>query len=138
MLPWYSHITLLLISSLFNCIFNLCLKCLCEKKKLECLNVFYFGAIVRTELNSNWFRYIVKDKEAWHAVVHGVAKSQTRLSDWTTTILWLHIFPFPPPPVPDKHNSILCFYKFDIFMFHEQVRWFNFVSNLFCIYLISA
>ena len=24
---------------------------------------------------------IVKDREAWHAVVHGVAKSQTRLSD---------------------------------------------------------
>ena len=23
------------------------------------------------------------DREAWHAVVHGVAKSQTRLSDWT-------------------------------------------------------
>ena len=26
---------------------------------------------------------MVKDREAWHAAVHGVAKSQTRLSDWT-------------------------------------------------------
>ena len=27
---------------------------------------------------------IVQDREAWHAVVHLVAKSQTRLRDWTT------------------------------------------------------
>ena len=26
---------------------------------------------------------LVMDGEAWRAVVHGVAKSQTRLSDWT-------------------------------------------------------
>ena len=26
-------------------------------------------------------REIVKDKESWHAVVHGVSNSQTRLSD---------------------------------------------------------
>ena len=28
---------------------------------------------------------IVKDKEAWHAAVHGVSKNQTQLSNWTTT-----------------------------------------------------
>ena len=27
---------------------------------------------------------IMKDREAWHATVHGVAKSWTSLSDWTT------------------------------------------------------
>ena len=33
-------------------------------------------------LNKPW--EMVKDREAWHAVVHGVAKSRTRLSNWTT------------------------------------------------------
>ena len=31
-------------------------------------------------------RRCVKDREAWHAAVPGVAKSRTQLSDWTTTI----------------------------------------------------
>ena len=28
-------------------------------------------------------RKLVMDREAWHAVIHGVAKSRTQLSDWT-------------------------------------------------------
>ena len=32
-------------------------------------------------------REMVKDREAWRAAVRGVAKSQTRLSDWTTKYL---------------------------------------------------
>ena len=35
-------------------------------------------------LNKLW--EIVKDREAWHAEDHGVAKSQIWLSEWTTTI----------------------------------------------------
>ena len=38
---------------------------------------------VDTSLRKLWD--IVKDREACHAAVHGVAKSQTWLSDWTTT-----------------------------------------------------
>ena len=34
---------------------------------------------------SEEFWEIVKDREAWHAAVHGVANSQTQLSEWTTT-----------------------------------------------------
>ena len=29
-------------------------------------------------------REMVKDREAWHAAVHGVRKSWTQMSDWTT------------------------------------------------------
>ena len=35
------------------------------------------------DMGSGSLHELVMDKEAWHAVVHGVAKSQTRLSDWT-------------------------------------------------------
>ena len=35
---------------------------------------------------------MVKDRKAWHAVVHGVAKSWTWLSDWTRGLLRLSIF----------------------------------------------
>ena len=35
------------------------------------------------DMNLSKLQEMVKDREAWHATVHGVAKSQTRLSDWT-------------------------------------------------------
>ena len=32
---------------------------------------------------------LVMDREAWHAVVHGVTKSRTQLSDWTELKWWI-------------------------------------------------
>ena len=37
------------------------------------------------DISLSKFQEMVKDREAWLAVVHGVPKSQTRLSEWTTT-----------------------------------------------------
>ena len=33
------------------------------------------------DVNLSELRELVMDREAWHAVIHGTAKSQTRLSD---------------------------------------------------------
>ena len=39
------------------------------------------GTIVSMDMGLNKLQEVVKDREAWHAVVHGVAKSRTQLSD---------------------------------------------------------
>ena len=36
--------------------------------------------------NMSKLQEMMKDREAWHAAVHGVTKSQTWLRDWTTNI----------------------------------------------------
>ena len=39
------------------------------------------GIIDSMDMSLSKFQVMVKDREAWCAVVHGVAKSQTRLND---------------------------------------------------------
>ena len=41
------------------------------------------------DMSLSKFWEVVKDREGWCAVVHGITKSQTRLNDWTTTSLGL-------------------------------------------------
>ena len=38
------------------------------------------------DMSLSKFQEIVKDRETWCAAVHGVTKSWTRLSNWTTTV----------------------------------------------------
>ena len=51
---------------------------------------------------------LVVDREAWHAAVHGVAKSQTRVSNWTT--YFLIVKPTLKKPIWKlKSNIDLCY-----------------------------
>ena len=42
------------------------------------------GIIKSMDMGLSKLRETVKDREAWHAAVHGVSKSRTRLNDWIT------------------------------------------------------
>ena len=48
------------------------------------------GIIDSMDMSLSKLQEMVKDREAWHATVHGVAKGQTQLSNWTTTTTYVY------------------------------------------------
>ena len=61
---------------------------------------------------------LVMDREAWHAAIHGVAKSRTWLSDWTepTYIRWTKDWSFGFSISPNEYSGLISFraYWFDL------------------------
>ena len=64
---------------------------------------------------------MVKDRGAWCPAVHGVAKSRTWLSDWTTTAV-------PPRPAPSEIEPF-CVCPVCAILFYTLFLWCNWKGN---------
>ena len=75
------------------------------------------------DLSLSELQDLVMDREAWHAAIHGVAKSQTRMSDWTELNWMLQEF------VIDGHKEIRILKQ--ILKSKAQMTKLIFMRNLF-------
>ena len=75
---------------------------------LRHLQILWSKYSASMDMSLSKFQEMVKDREAWHAAVHGVTKSRTWLSDWTATTILPTIITPPAscPPLPPSEPAL--------------------------------
>ena len=73
------------------------------------------------DMNLSKFQGAVKDREAWRAAVHGVVKSQTQLSNSTTTTS----FSWPKNCLKKLSNESILLNGYMPFSINEELRLHN-------------
>ena len=71
-------------------------------QKMRC----HWMVINGIDMNLSKLWELVMDREAWHSAVHGVAKSQTELSDWTELKGY------------QRFQEVFLFFFFNLFLSH--------------------
>ena len=75
------------------------------------------------DMSLSKLREIMKDREAWHATVHGVAKGQTQLSDWAITLVHTPEFILRPLDYIKQNFKYGNIFRERSFFFFSSKRW---------------